>query len=168
MEDDLLKFYRNVVAEKTDYVIKGKNPEKDESELWNTERDLSGLYDITEIQKLRQEILLSEIHTSLKRMDKSDLKQIASVVKDPLLDSIFLWLAMNDGIDNTSEEDFIKKFDPREFESSHMRIPTCIRPLVLLESVYRHPEKINELDELSSYFPQRMFIDKNKGSKGIL
>jgi hypothetical protein len=164
-EENLLHYYRNMIGKRAKKAIDGIRIPFDELTLVHEEKEASGLVikkesTMDELRETRQNILMEELYDGLIGLDEDQFVNVAYLVKDPLLNSAFIWFAANKGIKNTDKDEFANHFNPRDYEFTRMHLPSYIRPLVLLSIIQQRPDKIDDLDPSSSYFPHRLFIGR--------
>lgn len=192
--DKLLEVYRYIVSDKVSKAERGISPNHlnfytAEGTSVNDLEHLTireaygmpkhvGLHAKIETGKLvmeaRHEILLGELYDKLKELDEQgiQLEEIAKNVRDPLLDGAFIFLEgqdmlKGDGLlESSSRNEFVEGVEG-ELYLGRLVLGSYIRPLMLLELIKKHPEKIPELDENSGYFSHKFFGPEKKHTTTI-
>lgn len=167
----VIEFYRGIIDYWVNLAKEGKSLPYGKISRWVNDdafiikNAVPKTYNVNQAKKkhwqTRQEVLVGELYDKLKTVEDiklGSIEEIVSEVNDPLLDIGVNLLKANGGFGKYTRGDFVNGLDPR-LDLENIKLGRYLRPLVLLELLIQHSDKISDLKQSSTYFPHRIYRD---------
>jgi len=173
--EPLVKLYEDYLKDCKSKVVRGISiPQLNPPGIERALAEDAGFYaqgndaDDMTVYNARRQAFAGIIYDALKtaaRGDEDLLQIVNEKVIDPVLDGAFAWLATHKGLEQTSREEFIDGFAPEI--KRKIGLATYIKPIVLLRVLTEKPELADKIQQNSSTFTHRLFIERKQTTKEI-